>query len=324
MNDRPIDGARPSRHASLRSTAILGAPGRVPFSASCRPKRCAESASTQSGDQPPDVTPQAYLSVISTPPKYVCPATSAAHFDAIPVLPPPTDRPAAQHADLNLACAVTKRAAVFSDWLTTAAARTRTRHNSANSSAPATCYTMTAVYQVYDWNWPANCRGGLITNPPVTLIALGDESRRSSAHSQPRMQTSTRARTARWCCTPRSTASLSSIRATTTWWPGTPYTWRTSALTRTCWRCTGQAIGQGRASLPALRNGETLGVAGGAARSWSRRVTREASWTRDPPRTGGERRADRARNSPVLPFTNSDPLMLPALPAAVIIHTSRQ
>jgi hypothetical protein len=32
---------------------------------------------------------------------------------------------------------------------------------------------LTTVYQVYDWNWGCNCRGGLLTTWEVTLAGMG-------------------------------------------------------------------------------------------------------------------------------------------------------
>ncbi len=101
-----------------------------------------------------------------------CPALPGASYAALTVLPPPTDRPAEQHADLNLALrgytptgghlglvdyggptdpGAPQLAGLFSDNRTGAFVR---------------------LHRVHDWNWGCNCRGAPLVNPPVTLAEL--------------------------------------------------------------------------------------------------------------------------------------------------------
>jgi hypothetical protein len=103
-----------------------------------------------------------------------CPATGAT-YETIPVLPAPTDRPAARHADLNLA---------LRGWSATTALMTlvqiagdtdtdppQLRGLFADHRTPA----FTSAAQMYDWDWncgPDGCRGALLTSPPVTLLGI--------------------------------------------------------------------------------------------------------------------------------------------------------
>jgi len=88
------------------------------------------------------------------------------------VTPPPTDRPAESHADLNLA---------LRGYVSTNAYKGLVDYSGeadpgapqlpglfANNRTPA----FSAVYRVYDWDWNCNCRGPLLTYPDVTLAGL--------------------------------------------------------------------------------------------------------------------------------------------------------
>lgn len=101
--------------------------------------------------------------------------TSTAVFAAIPVQGPPLDRPAAEHADVNLA---------LRSYVTTTGSLTLLDIGGdtdvdapqlAGLFSPPRRPAFTNVYQVYDWNWscvPSGCRGDPISNPAVTLLAM--------------------------------------------------------------------------------------------------------------------------------------------------------
>jgi hypothetical protein len=92
---------------------------------------------------------------------------------------PPTDRPAANHADLNLA---------MRSYRSASAALGLVHYNPGPGTDPNApqlpglftgqrTATITAAYQVYDWNWSCNCRGGPLVGSgvppdlfPVTLV----------------------------------------------------------------------------------------------------------------------------------------------------------
>lgn len=84
----------------------------------------------------------------------------------------PTDRPAAQHADLNLALRGYKA--------TTGTLGLVDYGGPTDTQAPKLFSLFTdnrvpdfaSVSQVYAWNWDTNSRGSPITNPPVTLAGM--------------------------------------------------------------------------------------------------------------------------------------------------------
>jgi len=102
-----------------------------------------------------------------------CAPISGVQYSTLSVALPPTDRPAEQHADLNLA---------LRGYRVTNAYRGLVDYAGADDPAAPQLYTLftsprvpafPAVYQVYDWNWSCNCRAGLLTSPPVTLAGMG-------------------------------------------------------------------------------------------------------------------------------------------------------
>lgn len=112
-----------------------------------------------------------YLPQIAVP----WPEPIPVQYEAIPVDGPPTDRPAAQHGDLNLA---------LRGYTVTVAALNLVDYNGdTDVDAPqlSGIYTtphlpnLVATYQVHDWDWncsPQGCRGNPITDYPVTLLEL--------------------------------------------------------------------------------------------------------------------------------------------------------
>jgi hypothetical protein len=85
----------------------------------------------------------------------------------------PTGIPAEQSPDFNLA---------LRGYEVTDAYRGLVDYGGGSDPAAPQLYTLfadrrvpafPAVYQVYDWDWGCNCRGGLLTNWPVTLAGMG-------------------------------------------------------------------------------------------------------------------------------------------------------
>lgn len=97
-------------------------------------------------------------------------------YGALSVDPPPTDRPAQEHADLNLALrsyAVTDAYKGLVDY-----------GGDTDAKAPQLLWLFAdrrlpafhSVHRVYDWDWPNNRRGAPISYPPVTLLGLAAHS----------------------------------------------------------------------------------------------------------------------------------------------------
>jgi LysM repeat protein len=93
-------------------------------------------------------------------------------YGVLPIVGAPSDRPAAQHGDLNLALRGFNPAAA-SLGLIDMAGPTDTRAPQlvgvfADKRAPV----ISSVYRVNQWDWGRNARGGAITDFEVTLIGL--------------------------------------------------------------------------------------------------------------------------------------------------------
>lgn len=93
-------------------------------------------------------------------------------YNALTPNPPPTDRPAEQHADLNLAL---RGYAPANGTLGLVDIDGPTDSRSpqlftlfADKRVPV----FSGLAQVYDWVWATNSRGALITDPPVTLANM--------------------------------------------------------------------------------------------------------------------------------------------------------
>ncbi len=109
------------------------------------------------------------------PAVFACPTTSDRIFTAVPVDGPPADHPDVQHGDLNLA---------LRGYAPTSAALQLVEINGpADPGAPRLAGlfadgrvpSFPAVFRVYDWNWGCGehgCQGGLLTTPEVTLLGM--------------------------------------------------------------------------------------------------------------------------------------------------------
>lgn len=111
-----------------------------------------------------------YLPLITQ--RSACGPIPGEQYGVLSVNPPPTDRPAEEHGDLNLALREYAPTEAYRGLVDYAGA---TDHNAprlsglfANGRLPA----FSSVYQVYDWDWACNCRGRLLTDPEVTLVGM--------------------------------------------------------------------------------------------------------------------------------------------------------
>lgn len=131
------------------------------------------------GDPPPGETTPPPPRTIHLPLVLVVegpPAQPPRSYAAIPVELPPTDRPAAVHPDLNLA---------LRGFVATGGPLALVNYGGDTDSEapqidglfnPPRLPPFRALYQVYDWEWgcnpPDGCRGELLTDYPVTLLAV--------------------------------------------------------------------------------------------------------------------------------------------------------
>jgi hypothetical protein len=120
----------------------------------------------------PDPDRGVFLPFITAANGAVCAPVPGQSYGALNPAPPPTGRPAALHADLNLALrgyvATTGYLGLVDYGGTADAAAPQLGGLFGDRRAP----TFTGVYQVRDWDWDCNCRAAPITSPPVTLATL--------------------------------------------------------------------------------------------------------------------------------------------------------
>lgn len=94
-------------------------------------------------------------------------------YDVLSVLPPPTDRPAEEHADLNLALRGYEPTTAFLGLVDYGGASDpigppQLSGLFSDERTPA----FRSAYRVHHWDWGCNCRGPAITDWPVTLAGL--------------------------------------------------------------------------------------------------------------------------------------------------------
>lgn len=100
------------------------------------------------------------------------PGQPPVRYETLPVFSAPTDRPAEEHPDLNLA---------LRGYAPTDAARSLVDYGGATDDhaprltglfSPPRTPQIRGVYRVYAWDWSGDAPGAPIASPPVTLIAL--------------------------------------------------------------------------------------------------------------------------------------------------------
>lgn len=107
-----------------------------------------------------------------TPTPDACQPIAGASYGSLTINGSPTDRPAAQHPDLNLS---------IRGWALTSGYQGLVYY-SGNPDASAPQFpslfadrrtpAFSSLFRVYDWDWATNTRGDLITSWPVTLLGM--------------------------------------------------------------------------------------------------------------------------------------------------------
>jgi hypothetical protein len=93
-------------------------------------------------------------------------------YGTLSINSPPTDRPAEEHADLNLALRSYELTDAFKGLVSYNGGDEPSTPQLPGLFADNRTGVFNTVYRVYDWNWGCNCRGELLTNWPVTLAGL--------------------------------------------------------------------------------------------------------------------------------------------------------
>jgi hypothetical protein len=102
----------------------------------------------------------------------VCAAIPGAGYDSLPLFGSPSDRPAEQHADLNLALRGYTPATGYLGLVSYDGASDPAAPQLPGLFADRRSATFQAVFRMYDWNWSCNCRASPIAWPEVTLARL--------------------------------------------------------------------------------------------------------------------------------------------------------
>jgi hypothetical protein len=127
----------------------------------------AEGAAIRSSDA---LTTYVYLPFIAK--AEVCQPIPGESYGDLSVNGGPTDPPAEEHPDLNLALRGYEITDAYKGLVNPGGGGDPNAPQLPGLFADNRTATFSAVYQVYGWDWECNCRGTLITNPEVTLAGL--------------------------------------------------------------------------------------------------------------------------------------------------------
>jgi hypothetical protein len=147
----------------LLSTLLVGAPG-------VDDRRGAAAFGARSEVEV--ASSRAYLPLIYRSPQG-CQPIPGASYGTWPIIPPPTDRPAEEHADLNLALRGYEPAEAYLGLVDYGGPTDPGAPQLTGLFAPPRIPAIVSAYRVHHWDWECNCRGPVIMDPPVTLIAVG-------------------------------------------------------------------------------------------------------------------------------------------------------
>lgn len=129
----------------------------------------APPAPTPTPPTPPAPTPPP---APQPPPFDPCAAIPGANFATLPIVGRPTDRPAAQHGDINLALRGFSRTDSQLGLIDVGGPTDSRAPQLAELFADKRTPAFSNVYRVNHWDWGSNSRGGPITDFPVTLAGF--------------------------------------------------------------------------------------------------------------------------------------------------------
>lgn len=116
------------------------------------------------------LVPRAYIPMMSTSsaPQIAC--APVAGYGTLTTNGPPTDRPPAQHADLNLALRGYSATSSFNGLVDYGGATDPGAPQLYGLFSNQRTPSFSQLHRVNSWNWGCDCRGGPITAWPVTLL----------------------------------------------------------------------------------------------------------------------------------------------------------
>ncbi len=132
-----------------------------------KPRRRVEGAPIRSSDV---LTTYVYLPFIAR--ANVCQPIPGESYGDFPVNGDPTDPPAEEHPDLNLALRGYELTDAYKGLVDYSGGSDPNAPQLPGLFADNRTATFSNVYQVYGWDWECNCRGSLITDWDVTLAGL--------------------------------------------------------------------------------------------------------------------------------------------------------
>ena len=101
-----------------------------------------------------------------------CAPIPGAGYDSLPLFGPPSDRPAEQHADLNLALRSYAQTTAYLGFVTYGGGSDPGAPQLPGLFADHRSATFQSVFRMYNWDWSCNCRASPIGWPEVTLARL--------------------------------------------------------------------------------------------------------------------------------------------------------
>lgn len=104
-----------------------------------------------------------------------CNAILGESYGTLSIVGTPSDRPAAEHADLNLALRGYVPTDAYRGLIDLDGVSDYRAPQLAGLFSDQRTGEFTSVYQVHHWDWATNSRGGRITDPEVTLAGLATE-----------------------------------------------------------------------------------------------------------------------------------------------------
>jgi hypothetical protein len=118
------------------------------------------------------VTSYVYLPFVARTLVDPCTPIPGESYNTRSVNPPPTDRPAEEHADLNLALRSYESTNAYKGLVDYGGESDPNAPQLPGLFADNRTPVFSTVYRVYDWDWSCNCRGSLLDDWDVTLAGL--------------------------------------------------------------------------------------------------------------------------------------------------------
>jgi hypothetical protein len=164
----PTDTPEPSDIPTFAPSATA-VPSSTPTPTSTRkpnPPTIAGTATTAPTSTPPALSAQALTTAGS------CEPIANGSYGGLSVKSPPTDRPAEEHPDLNLGLRGYLPTVAYTGFVDLGGDSDPAAPQMPGLFSDDRTPNSKRVYQVYAWNWSANTRGDLITDPPVSLVGV--------------------------------------------------------------------------------------------------------------------------------------------------------